>query len=566
MSKVYPNLDYLSEQDNQQYRSNPNLETNCGQIFSKSQAFTRDILEKFEESEIGPTNTVICGHEFKTRQLWVLTGLILLFLSSCMGMGLMFGTSMFDGYVLSNVLLTNNTQAYKMWKGPFMRSILKVYIFNYTNVDEFEKGLADKLNVKEIGPFVYEEIIEKVNINFHQNGTLSYREHRIHKYRADLSKGRRQSDRIVVPNMPMLGAAAVSKNSYYMTRLAMSTLLKGLNAKPFLNLPAHRFIWGYDDSLYNLAKGVLSFHKKLPFERFGILAARNGTSEDVVTINTGLTDFNKLGQIDQFNGENNLQHWSTDDCNRIQGSDGTIFPPYSVRQKKPVYVYQKELCRRLPLVYDKDVKILNGKVSAYRYVVPDSVFDRPELDPENQCYCDMDSGDCSPQGVFNATPCAYGAPAFISFPHFYNADPALTEAISGINPNQKSHENYIDIHPNLGFAMAGKSRLQMNVQVKKSFGMTQLDMFDDDMILPIAWVEIGLDDKDLPDTVKEDIYSISFTVPAVEMSLQYGCLLTALVTLTALAIILRAKWIERTERLRRLQRNISTNSGNRLMS
>lgn len=58
-----------------------------------------------------------------------------------------------------------------------------------------------------------------------------------------------------------------------MTRLAMSTLLKGLNAKPFLNLPAHRFIWGYDDSLYALAKGVMSYQKKLPFERFGILAA-----------------------------------------------------------------------------------------------------------------------------------------------------------------------------------------------------------------------------------------------------------------------------------------------------
>ncbi|KAF2880151.1 hypothetical protein ILUMI_26014 [Ignelater luminosus] len=565
MSKIYPNLEYLSERENEHHRSTSDLETNCGQIFSKSSAFTRDIIEKLEETEIGPKNTVICGHEFRTRQLWVLTGLILLFLSSCMGMGLMFGTTMFDGYVLSNIVLANNTNAYNLWKGPFMRSVLKVYIFNYTNVDEYERGEAEKLHVKEVGPFVYEEISERVNVQFYPNGTVSYQEHRRHKYRADLSKGRRQSDRIIVPNMPMLGAAAISKNSYYMTRLAMSTLLKGLNAKPFLNLPAHRFIWGYDDSLYALAKGVMSYQKKFPFEKFGILASRNGTSSDVITINTGKKDINKLGLIDRFNGEESIDHWSTDDCNKIQGGDGTIFPPHVVRQKKPIYMYQKELCRRLPLVFDKEVKIINGKISAYKYVLPDTVFDRPEIDPENQCYCDMDSGNCSPQGVFNATPCAYGAPAFISFPHFYNADPALKEAVSGLNPNPQ-HDNFLYVHPRLGFTMAGKSQLQMNVQVRKSFGMTQLDMFEDDMILPITWVEIGLEDKDLPDLAKEGIYGASFTIPAIEMSLQYGCLLTALVTLTAIAIILKGKWNERIQRIRRLQRNTSTQSGNRLIS
>lgn len=51
---------------------------------------------------------------------------------------------------------------------------------------------------------------------------------------------------------------------------------------------------------------------------------------------------------------------------RIQGSDGTVFPPYIVRQKKPIYMYQKELCRRLPFVFDKEMKILNGRVPVYK--------------------------------------------------------------------------------------------------------------------------------------------------------------------------------------------------------
>lgn len=65
----------------------------------------------------------------------------------------------------------------------------------------------------------------------------------------------------------------MSKYSYYITRLSMSTLLKSLNAKPFIRLPAHRFIWGYDDNLYNLAKGVLAFTGDTPSaDKFGILA------------------------------------------------------------------------------------------------------------------------------------------------------------------------------------------------------------------------------------------------------------------------------------------------------
>lgn len=69
MSKIYPNLeDYTNEEMIR--RSSSNLETNCGQIFSKGSAITRDIIEKFEETELGPQNAVICGHEFKNRQLW----------------------------------------------------------------------------------------------------------------------------------------------------------------------------------------------------------------------------------------------------------------------------------------------------------------------------------------------------------------------------------------------------------------------------------------------------------------------------------------------------------------
>lgn len=49
------------------------------------------------------------------------------------------------------------------------------------------------------------------------------------------------------------------------------------------------------------------------------------------------------------------------------GSDGTIFPPRIVRNKKNVHLYQKDMCRSLPLIYGEDVTMLNDKIPAYRY-------------------------------------------------------------------------------------------------------------------------------------------------------------------------------------------------------
>lgn len=40
-----------------------------------------------------------------------------------------------------------------------------------------------------------------------------------------------------------------------------------------------------------------------------------------------------------------------------------------------------------------------------------------------------------------------GSPAFISHPHFYNADPALLQTVNGLSPNEQDHGLFIDIHP-----------------------------------------------------------------------------------------------------------------------
>lgn len=40
-----------------------------------------------------------------------------------------------------------------------------------------------------------------------------------------------------------------------------------------------------------------------------------------------------------------------------------------------------------------------------------------------------------------------GAPVYLSFPHFYKADPKLLDAIDGLKPVENLHETYFKIQP-----------------------------------------------------------------------------------------------------------------------
>lgn len=39
------------------------------------------------------------------------------------------------------------------------------------------------------------------------------------------------------------------------------------------------------------------------------------------------------------------------------------------------------------------------------------------------------------------------APVYLSFPHFYNADPRLLDDVEGLSPDQEKHETFFKIQP-----------------------------------------------------------------------------------------------------------------------
>lgn len=51
------------------------------------------------------------------------------------------------------------------YTSPPIDPILKVWMFNYTNIDDVLNGSAKTIKLNEVGPYIYRERIEKTGID-----------------------------------------------------------------------------------------------------------------------------------------------------------------------------------------------------------------------------------------------------------------------------------------------------------------------------------------------------------------------------------------------------------------
>jgi hypothetical protein len=99
-------------------------------------------------------------------------------------------------------------------------------------------------------------------------------------------------------------------------------------------------------------------------------------------------------------------------------------------------------CRPIQLDYSGDSEV-EGLVG-YVYTGSKSLMDNGTADPKNLCNC---GGVCVPQGVLNISSCRYGAPGFVSYPHFLDADPYYRDRVDGMLPDPAKHRFYLTLEP-----------------------------------------------------------------------------------------------------------------------
>lgn len=82
-----------------------------------------------------------------------------------------------------------------------------------------------------------------------------------------------------------------------------------------------------------------------------------------------------------------------------------------------------------------------------------------------------------------------GFPIALSYPHFYQSDPSLLEALEGLEPKKELHGSYFFIQPTAGLPVKLAFRFQINMALQNIENIARMEKFAN-FIFPMLWFEI----------------------------------------------------------------------------
>ncbi|KAI4459875.1 scavenger receptor class b type-1 sr-b1 [Holotrichia oblita] len=386
---------------------------------------------------------------------------------------------------------------YSFWAEPPLEILVKVYIFNVTNSNEFLAG-TEKLKVEEIGPYVYQEILTNTDAVFDDNNTLTFTPTRNYKFRQDLSVGT-EEDNMLVPNVPLLGVGSYITTASSFIKMAFNARTM-FTEQEFRSLTVHQYLWGYSDSLISLGPFL---NMKLDFEKFGLLdrlTAREKNISVKVTLDKTIDQFGNTMlpySILTYNGSPGLKMWNYTDvegdktpdgntkCNTIEGTfEAGLFPKY-IPVNESIRLYRRAFCRPVTFNFENKTVTKDG-YDVYRFRTDKNFMASGDNYPSNKCYCTK--GKCLPDGFSNLSPCYYNIPIVISQPHFYNADEEIAQQIEGMSPNMELHDSTADVNPALGIPLEAQLRIQVNLHIAEN-SLYKVKAFSN-MMVPLIWLEM----------------------------------------------------------------------------
>lgn len=321
----------------------------------------------------------------------------------------------------NQLALRDSGTKFDAWTKTSVPVFYKVTIFNMTNPSAFMNGARPR--VHELGPYTYRMSEEKMDIQFHDNGTVTYRTKPSYFFEPTLSSGS-EDDMLYTVNIPFINTADAVKDNPFL-KIIINYAASIHNFKTIRHLSVRELLWGHQSNVLDWGR----MFQELPYPHpdFGLLVGLNNTLQESYTMYTGVGQPSKMNAIHAWNGRTKLDFWNGDSCNKIYGTDAGGFSPGVVRTDT-LHIFNGQLCRSIPLVYQKNVRM--GGINAYRFVPPPDIFSYGPANPENACFCS--GGQCPPRGVLDMKPCYWGAAIAFSFPHFYQADPTLRHMVKGM--------------------------------------------------------------------------------------------------------------------------------------
>uniref|UniRef100_A0A1B0BTQ6 Scavenger receptor class B n=1 Tax=Glossina palpalis gambiensis TaxID=67801 RepID=A0A1B0BTQ6_9MUSC len=401
--------------------------------------------------------------------------------------------------------LRPGTQLFSIWKQLPVPVTLDVYLFNWTNPQEFYRGSNKKPHFVELGPYRFIEIPDKVDIVWHtSNHSVSYHKKSVFHFDPGNSKGS-LSDKITSVNTVALTTALKFKDDSNFQKMLVARTLKMYNAGVSITKTADEWLFtGYTDPLLTIGNLLSKFNKyiKVPYGRIGYLYGRNNSIayEGYFNMLTGADDIRKLGQIHRWNYKKRNGIFEGE-CGQVKGSAGEFYPP-NLTPQDTLWSYVPNLCQAIPLDYTESVQYHD--LTAYKYSGGEHLLDNGTLFPSNKCFCV--GGKCERSGVFNISPCAYNTSLYMSFPHFYKADPYYLDAIEGLKPKREKHEFFMIVEPTSGIPLELGGGFQINYLFEPIKYLPPFDQIPRAFI-PTVWIETRLQ---LNRELTALIYSVPF--------------------------------------------------------
>ncbi|CAG9860184.1 unnamed protein product [Phyllotreta striolata] len=463
--------------------------------------------------------------------------------------------------VLKLLEMKPGTMFFKLWENPPYDVKMRLYIFNVTNPEEFLRG-EEKLNVTEVGPYCYKELLSNQNSTYNEEeGILTFYPFRKFVVDEECSVGNPKLDKLVVPNIPLLGIQSFLTDSSFITNLGFATLSATMGAESFKYITVDEYLWGYEDKLVTMANQFIP--SWIDFQKFGImerLISRDNGNEVVMVLEPGkrksryerlLTYTEEMApyHIVTWNGIEGLTEWgynpdddaigTTKKCELVEGDfDGTIYP--RPMRKTSITMFRKAFCRPVVLEYTNEGTTPQG-FRVYNYEMPRNLFASPEENPNNECYCV--NKDCPKNGLQNIGSCYYDIPIVLSQPHFIYSPKEIINAVNGLNPDPKKHKSIARMQPDLGIPLDGSAlRIQVNVGVKDTKYNTKTKPFNN-LTVPLLWIDLSC--SELPSFVTFLLKVVIDVLPVAQKVLVYlfGILGFALISGAAMLTLFFTKTV-----------------------
>ncbi|VUZ48737.1 unnamed protein product [Hymenolepis diminuta] len=373
------------------------------------------------------------------------------------GCGLLIGLPLVIHSEISRKMkLLNDTTLFKSWSSCRSGMIVEFYFFVVSNVKEFMKG--EKPILRQVGPYTYEQVTCKgILQSSPQNGTVLYADRNTFKFLPNRSIGL-ESDNITVLNIGYVSIANFFGKSKVIDEIVGLFINHYYHHQLFLTKTAYEMIWGYEDPVLKKISKLVNVQDKI-----GLFADKNGSIGVRYEINDGALDTSKVGQILTLNGSRNLSVWNTPLANSINGSDGSLFPPF-LDTAFPVHVFSPDLCRSLEFqTHENDKLVYINSVPTRKFTLSNNTFLSPDVYPRNRGFC-LDYPNCPKSGVLDMRSCMKNAPIAISLPHFNGADQSYRDAVIGMHP-RRDMDISLFIEPQTGVILQALQLIQVNAIV-----------------------------------------------------------------------------------------------------